>query len=61
MDPPGFSRHGIDAKAVLEKFNTITAARLSRSSRGRIIEAAMGLDKAASCVELTAALANAKA
>ena len=61
MDPPGFSRHGIDAKAVLEKFNTITAARLSQSSRERIIEAAMGLDKASSCAELTAALASAKA
>jgi 2-methylcitrate dehydratase len=59
LDPPGFSRHGIDAGAVLNKFNSITAARLGQRSRERIIAAAMGLDKASSCAELTAALAAA--
>jgi len=59
LDPPGFSRKGIDAQAVLDKFNSITQDRLGPRSRQRIIDAAMALDKSASCAELTAALASA--
>ena len=59
LDPPGFSRHGIDAAAVIKKFHSITAPHLNQSARDRIIEAAMGLDKAASCEALTKALAKA--
>jgi 2-methylcitrate dehydratase len=59
LDPPGFSRKGIDAQAVLDKFNSITEDRLGPSSRQRIVDAATGLDKSASCAELTAALASA--
>src|SRR5215468_4939846 len=59
LDPPGFSRSGIEAQAVIRKFNSITAGRLGQASRQRIIDAAMALDKSASCAELTAALANA--
>jgi 2-methylcitrate dehydratase len=59
LDPPGFSRKGIDAPAVLDKFNSITQDRLGPSSRQRIVDAAMALDKSASCADLTAALANA--
>jgi 2-methylcitrate dehydratase len=56
LDPPGFSRHGIDTDAVLKKFNAITAPHLNASARQRIIDAAMGLDKASSCADLTKAL-----
>ena len=59
LDPPGFSRKGIDSKAVLEKFNRVTADRLDARARQRIIDAAMTLDRAPSCAELTAALAAA--
>ena len=59
LDPPGFSRHGIDPAAVLKKFNSITAPRLGQRSRERIIAAAMGREKAPSCADLTAALASA--
>ena len=60
LDPPGFSRHGIDAAAVLKKFNSITAPHLGQSSRERIIEAAMTLDTSASFEKLTNALAQAR-
>jgi len=59
LDPPGFSRKGIDAQAVLDKFNSITEDRLGPSSRQRIIDAAMTLDQSGSCAELTTALAGA--
>ena len=59
LDPPGFSRHGIEAQAVLNKFNSITSSRLGAASRQRIIDAAMGFDKSPSCAELTDALAKA--
>src|SRR5262249_1820074 len=58
LDPPGFSRHGIDAKAVLRKFNSITAHRLGPSSRQRIIDAAMAFDTSASCAPLMEAVAK---
>ncbi|MEA2938380.1 MAG: 2-methylcitrate dehydratase, partial [Alphaproteobacteria bacterium] len=49
LDPPGFSRKGIDAKAVIDKFNSITAGRLGPASRQRIIDAAMAFDASTSC------------
>jgi len=59
LDPPGFSRHGVSADAVLMKFNSITADRLGGASRQRIIDAAMALDKSGSCRDLMDALATA--
>src|SRR6195256_198025 len=59
LDPPGFSRKGIDQQAVLDKFHSITDGRLGQGSRQRIIDAAMSLDKSASCADLMAAVANA--
>ncbi|HEY7298972.1 MAG TPA: MmgE/PrpD family protein [Xanthobacteraceae bacterium] len=59
LDPPGFSRHGIDPAAVVNKFNAITSARLGKNSRDRIIEAVMALDTSPSSSALTAALATA--
>jgi 2-methylcitrate dehydratase len=59
LDPPGFSRRGIDTAAVLKKFQSITAPHLDQAARERIIDAAMGLDKAASCAALTRALTKA--
>jgi len=59
-DPPGFSRHGLDADAVTNKFNAVTAAHLDAPSRGRIIEAVMELDRSPSCAALTQALAGAR-
>jgi 2-methylcitrate dehydratase len=56
-DPPGFSRHGLDADAVTQKFNAVTAGHLGAGSRARIIEAIMALDRSASCTDLTRALA----
>jgi 2-methylcitrate dehydratase len=59
LDPPGFSRHGIDAGAVVKKFNSITSHQLGASSRQRIIDAAMALDTSASCAALMEAVATA--
>jgi 2-methylcitrate dehydratase len=59
-DPPGFSRHGLDADAVTSKFNAVTAAHLDAGSRSRIIEAVMALDRSPSCADLTQALAGAR-
>jgi 2-methylcitrate dehydratase len=59
LDPPGFSRKGIEAQAVIDKFNAITESRLSNSSRQRIIDAAMGIDKAPSPAALMAAMSAA--
>lgn len=56
LDPPGFSRKGIDAKAVLDKFDSITANRLNQASRSRIVEAALNLDRAGTCADLVGAL-----
>ena len=56
-DPPGFSRHGIGADAVIAKFKAVAADNLGPNARDRIIEAAMALDKSKSCVALTDALA----
>jgi 2-methylcitrate dehydratase len=56
LDPPGFSRKGIDAKAVIEKFNSLTEGRLPGPARQRIIDAAMQLDKASSSAELMRAI-----
>jgi 2-methylcitrate dehydratase len=59
-DPPGFSRHGLDAAAVTAKFDAITAAHLDAPARARIIEAVMGLDRSPDCADLTQALAAAR-
>ena len=59
-DPPGFSRHGLDAQAVMRKFSAVTAAHLDEGARTRIIEAVLRLDRCPSCADLTQALASAK-
>ena len=58
-DPPGFSRQGLDAEAVLAKFNRVTHDHLDAPARERISTAVMGLDRSASCAELTNAIAAA--
>ncbi|HLH96117.1 MAG TPA: MmgE/PrpD family protein [Xanthobacteraceae bacterium] len=58
-DPPGFSRHGLDADAVLAKFNRVTATHLDAALRDRIISAVMELDRSASCGEISGALTGA--
>lgn len=60
-DPPGFSRHGLEEAAVTRKFNAITAPHLDRASQGRIVDAALSLDRSPSCAGLTEAFVNAKA
>jgi 2-methylcitrate dehydratase len=57
-DPPGFSRHGLDAAAVTKKFNAVTAKRLGESARARIIDAVMSLYVSPSCGALSKALAT---
>ena len=59
LDPPGFSRHGLDADAVTEKFHAITANRLPQAVRDRIVESVMALDRRPSVAEVMAALAAA--
>jgi 2-methylcitrate dehydratase len=44
LDPPGFSRHGIDGTAAIKKFNSITSHQIGAGSRQRIVDAAMALD-----------------
>lgn len=61
LDPPGFSRRGLDEAAVTRKFNAITASHLDAASRSRIIDAALSLDLSPSCAGLTHALTSAKA
>ena len=61
LDPPGFSRHGLDADAVTDKFHAITANRLPQAARDRIVESVMALDRAPSVADLIAALAAANA
>jgi hypothetical protein len=60
-DPPGFSRHGLDAAAVTAKFHAVTAAHLDAGSRQHIIDAVTALDRSASCADLSTALAAARA
>jgi 2-methylcitrate dehydratase len=61
LDPPGFSRHGLDAAAVTEKFHAVTANRLPQATRDRIIESVMALDRSPNLAGVTAALAAANA
>jgi 2-methylcitrate dehydratase len=60
-DPPGFSRRGLDAGAVTDKFNAVTAPHLDAPSRAHIIDAVMALDRSPSCADLSGALATARA
>jgi 2-methylcitrate dehydratase len=60
-DPPGFSRHGLDAGAVTAKFNAVTAAHLDAGSRQHIIDAVMALDRSPSGADLSTALQAARA
>jgi 2-methylcitrate dehydratase len=53
--PPGYSRGGIAQADVVDKFNAV-AGELPADRRARIIAAVLNLDRAASLVELTAAL-----
>jgi 2-methylcitrate dehydratase len=59
LDPPGFSRHGLDAEAVKHKFNAITAGRLTQKARDGIIAQVMALDCSPNVQGLTTALATA--
>jgi 2-methylcitrate dehydratase len=61
LDPPGFSRHGLDARAVTDKFHAVTGAYLPTDARERIVEAAMALDRSPNPASLTAALQAANA
>jgi 2-methylcitrate dehydratase len=61
LDPPGFSRTGLDANAVTDKFHAITSNRLSQATRDRIIESVMALDTRPNVSDLMAALGAANA
>ncbi len=61
LDPPGFSRRGLDADAVTAKFHAITANRLPQAVRDRLVESVMALDRAPSVAGVMAALAAANA
>jgi 2-methylcitrate dehydratase len=57
LDPPGFSRHGLDAGAVTDKFHAITASRLPQAARDQIVENVMALDRSRNLNGVIAALA----
>ena len=59
LDPPGFSRHGLDADAVTGKFHAITSGRLPKAARERIVGSVMALDHSPNVADVTAALAAA--
>jgi 2-methylcitrate dehydratase len=59
LDPPGFSRHGLDAGAVTDKFHAVTASRLPQAVRDDIVESVMALDRSSSLNGVVAALAAA--
>jgi 2-methylcitrate dehydratase len=61
LDPPGFSRHGLDTDAVTGKFHAITASRLPQAARDRVVESVMALDRSRSVADVIAALAAANA
>jgi 2-methylcitrate dehydratase len=54
--PPGYSRAGLDEATVIEKFRALAAPRLDSSKCQRVIEAAMSLDRSASCTDLMDAM-----
>jgi 2-methylcitrate dehydratase len=58
LDPPGFSRHGLDSRTVLDKFAS-SASHLNPDARDRIVEAVMDLDSAKSCAPLAQSLMSA--
>jgi 2-methylcitrate dehydratase len=61
LDPPGFSRTGLDAKAVIDKFHRVTSDRLPEAVRERIVESVMALDRRPDVGDVMAALASANA
>jgi len=61
LDPPGFSRHGLDADAVTGKFHAITSGRLPQGARDRIVESVMALDRSRSVTDVMTALGAANA
>ena len=61
LDPPGFSRHGLDAEAVTSKFHAATGERLPKDARERIVDAALSLDRSPDISRLIAALQAANA
>jgi hypothetical protein len=60
IEPPGMSHNGIDAGAVVKKFNANNVKNLTPAERDRIIGAVIGLDRSASLSELTDALSDAR-
>ena len=55
--PPGYSRDGLAAPTVIDKFHAGLDTIVARPQRERIVAAAMDLDRSAGCSVLTAALA----
>jgi 2-methylcitrate dehydratase len=56
LDPPGFSRNGLDAESVTRKFHAITEARIPKEARERIVDAALSLDRTPDIAGFAAAL-----
>jgi 2-methylcitrate dehydratase len=59
LDPPGFSRHGLDEQAVVAKFEAITAPNVPSDAGRRIIDAVMAIDRSTSVSGISDALAKA--
>ena len=55
--PPGFSKSGLDAAAVIEKFRAVTEQVLKRDEQQRIVDRVMEFDQALSTAALDSAIA----
>jgi len=55
--PPGFSRGRLDETTVIKKFQEVAAPHVDQARRDRIVDAALTLDKSASCMQLMRAVA----
>jgi 2-methylcitrate dehydratase len=55
--PPGYSRDGLEANIVLDKFHAVTDSILARAERTRIVDAVMGFDRHESATTLSRAIA----
>lgn len=56
LQPPVFSQNRLDTQKVLDKFAAVTERHLTPDRQNRIVDAVLGLDRAASCAGLTRVL-----
>jgi 2-methylcitrate dehydratase len=57
LDPPGFSRFGLDEGVVIAKFDALASSAFGQALRDRVVDAVMDLDRASSAAALDSAIA----